>query len=269
MELMYEKTARYYDLIHAGLKEDIPFILTLAGQGKGPILELGCGTGRLLLPLAKAGHRVIGVDNAPAMLEKARERFAAESTTTAKRVTLIEADMTAFSLEEKVALTLIPYNTLMHLEPAAMQQTLKQVSGHMDDNGRLFIDIVNPLLAAHTPDDRLATLERVMTDPESGDLVVQMAVSWVDLQEQTLHITWLFDASPPDGGPVHRTVIQDSYHYLYPHEVELMLKSAGFRMTRLYGSYDGRPFTETSDRLLVLASKGQRDDLAADWRGFS
>jgi SAM-dependent methyltransferase len=72
---MYEQTAKYYDLVHAELKDDIPLVLTLAGQGKGPILELGCGTGRLLLPLARAGYEVIGLDNSPAMLAKAKARL--------------------------------------------------------------------------------------------------------------------------------------------------------------------------------------------------
>lgn len=266
---MYEQTAKYYDLVHASLKDDIPLVLTLAGQVRGSILELGCGTGRLLLPLARQGHRVIGLDNSPAMLAIARNRLAAEPKAIRDGVTLIESDMVEFDLGEQVGLAIIPYNTLLHLEPAAMQQTLKTIGRHMDDNGRLFIDVVNPMLAAQTPDDRLLTLERVMTDPETGETVVQMASSWVNLQQQRLHIIWLFDVNPPQGGAVHRTVVEADYHYIYPHEVELMLKAAGFRMSKTYGSYDGRPFDEESERLLVLASKGKQDDLALDWRGFS
>jgi hypothetical protein len=85
---------------------------------------------------------------------------------------------------------------------------------------------------------------------------------------QVLYITWLFDATPPEGGLIQRTVVEAAYHYLYAHELELMLKTAGFRMARIFGSYEGRPFDEDSERLLVLASKGKRDDLALDWRGF-
>lgn len=266
---MYEQTARFYDLIHAGLKEDIPLVLMLAGQGKGPVLELGCGTGRLLAPLARAGHRVVGLDNSPAMLAKAQERLAAESPDVQKRVRLVEADMTDFDLGAQVRLSIISYNTLLHLERNGMQRTLQAVGRHMDDNGRLFIDVVNPMLAAQTPDDRMLTLERIMTDPQTGETVVQMASSWVDLQLQVLHITWLFDVSPDKGGPVNRIIAEADYHFLYPHEIELMLKTAGFRVTRIYGGYDGRPFDEDSERLLVLASKGKRDDLALDWRGFA
>jgi SAM-dependent methyltransferase len=266
---MYEHIAKYYDLIHAELTEDLPLVLTLARQGPGPVLELGCGTGRLLLPLARAGHSVIGLDNSPEMLAKARERLTEEPPEVQNRVRLVEADMMGFDLGEPVQLTIIPYNTLLHLDRKAMEATLTAVGKHMDDNGRLFIDVVNPLLAAQTPDDRMLTLERVMVEPETGRKVVQMASSWVDLQMQILHITWLFDTSPAEGGPVERAVLEANYYYLYPHEVELMLKKAGFRMARTFGGYDGRPYDEDSDRLLVLASKGKRDDLALDWRGFA
>jgi SAM-dependent methyltransferase len=266
---LYEKIARYYDLIHAELTEDISLVLTLAGQTKGPILELGCGTGRLLLPLARAGHTVIGLDNSPEMLARARSRISAESQSVQKRVTLVEGDMTDFKLDTKVNLTIIPYNTLLHLEPAKMEQVFKAIGRHMDDNGRLFIDLVNPQLAAQTPDDHGLTLERVMVDPETGETIVQMASSWADQSRHILHITWLYDVSPLEGGAVHRTAVQAKYYYIYPHEIELLLKSAGFRLSGIYGSYQGEHFNEESERLLIMASKGKRDDTALDWRGFS
>ncbi len=266
---MYERIARFYDLVHAELVEDIPLVLMLAEQTRGPVLELGCGTGRLLQPLGRAGHRVIGLDNSPAMLDRARARLAADHLAVQERVTLIEGDMTDFSLDEKVGLAVIPYNTLLHLEPTKMEQVFHCIGRHMDDNGRLFIDLVNPQLAAQTPDDQGLTLERVMVDPETGETIVQMASSWADQSRHILHITWLYDVSPSQGGPIQRTVAEADYYYVYPHEIELLLKAAGFRLAGIYGSYDGRPFDEGSERLLVMASKGKRDDTAVDWRGFA
>lgn len=267
--MMYEKIARFYDLIHADLTDDIPLILSLAKQSKGPILELGCGTGRLLQPLVRAGHRVIGLDNSPAMLDRARARLAVEHSAVQERVRLVEGDMTDFSLDEKVGLAIIPYNTLLHFEPGKMEQVFKCVGRHMDDNGRLFIDLVNPQLAAQTPDDHALTLERVMVDPQTGEMIVQMSNSWADQNRHILHITWLYDVSPADGGPVQRTVAEAEYFYVYPHEVELLLRAAGFRLAGVYGGYDGRPFDEGSERLLMMASKGRRDDKVVDWRGFA
>jgi hypothetical protein len=177
--------------------------------------------------------------------------------------------MTDFTLDQKVALAIIPYNTLLYLEPAKMELVFRSIGRHMEDNGRLFIDLVNPQLAAQTPDDHALTLERVMVDPETGETIVQMASSWADQLSHILHITWLYDVSPTEGGPVQRTIAQADYHYIYPHEIELLLRAAGFRLAGIYGGYDGRPFDEQSERLLIMASKGKRDDTALDWRGFA
>lgn len=250
---MYEQIAPYYDLVHTDLTADIGFVLTLASRAAGPILELGCGSGRLLLPLARAGHAVTGLDNSPAMLARARQRLAAESEAVGERVRLIEADMTDFEIDGRYALIIIPYNTLMHLEPARMTAVFKQVRRHLQMGGRLFIDVINPLAAAQTPDDHLLTLERCLVDPDTGNLIVQMASSWPDPSAQVLHITWLYDTSPAAGGPVHRTVVQAQYHYLYPHELELLLEPAGLKLQALYGDYNQLPFGEESARLLALA----------------
>jgi SAM-dependent methyltransferase len=251
---VYEKIARYYDLIHAELTADIGFVLTLAARAAGPLLELGCGTGRLLLPLARAGYTVTGIDSSPAMLALARERLAGEAVAVQQRVTLFEADMTAFELPGRFALAIISYNTFMHLSPAQKTAALQHIHRHLLPGGRLFMDLINPLAAAQTPEDRLLTLERVLTEPGTTNLLLQMASSRVDLDQQVLHITWLYDTSPPAGGSVQRLVVQARYYYLYPHELELLLEESGYHLEALYGSYNQVPFSEESDRLLALAT---------------
>lgn len=253
---MYEQIASFYDLIHADLTADIPFVLSLVAETGGPVLELGCGTGRLLLPLTRAGYEVTGLDSSPAMLERARERLGQEGEVTQARVMLVEGDMTSFRLDGRYPLAIIPYNTLMHLRPAQAAAAFRQVAGHLTDNGRLFVDVANPLAVAQTPNDRLLTLERCLADPQTGNTLVLMASSWVDPGDQTLHLTWLYDTSPTAGGPIQRTVVQMDYHYFYPHELELMLGAAGLGLAGMYGDYEGRPFDEESERLLIVATKG-------------
>jgi SAM-dependent methyltransferase len=258
---MYRQIARYYDLVHQELRADIGFILTMAGQAAaapdaGPVLELGCGSGRLLLPLARAGRTVVGLDSEPAMLDQARRRLDAEPPQVRQRVTLVAGDMTDFDLPERFSLALAGYNTFMHLDWPAMQKSLSHIARHLQPAGRLVLDLANPTACAQTPDDRMLTLERVLLDPESGMQVLQLASSWVDLEAQTLHVTWIFDASPPEGGPVHRTVAQARYHYLYPHELELLLGAAGLRLEALYGGYTQVPFEEESERMIVVARPG-------------
>ena len=258
---MYDTIAHYYDVTHADLREDIPFVLGLAAEAGGAVLELGCGSGRLLLPLARAGVAVTGVDNSARMVARARARVAGEATAVQSLITLVEGDMAALTLPEtaRFALAIVPYNTLLHLTPERTAALLRGVKGVLGENGRLFIDLINPAAIANTPDDATLTLENCFTDPESGHTVLQLAANRLDEAEQTLHVTWIYDATPPGGGPIHRTITQGEYHYLYPHQLELLLQEAGFRLLTLAGDYDRSPYAEDSPRLLLLAGKsGQR-----------
>ncbi len=252
---MYDQIALYYDLTHASLTEDIPFVLALARQSGEAALELGCGSGRLLLPLARAGLPVTGLDSSPVMLARARDRLAQESEVVQNRVTLVEDDMTRFMLDGRFPLILIPYNTFMHLDNAQAVAALKQARRHLAVDGQLFIDQANPFIAADTPEDHLLSLENVLTDPATGDVIVHLAANRVDTAVQTLHITWLYDRSAAGGGPVHRTVAQATYHYRYPHQMELLLQEAGFPHLTFLGDYDWSPFHEQSPRLLLLGKQ--------------
>ncbi len=254
---MYAAIARYYDLTHATLTQDIPFVLQLAAQANGPVLELGCGSGRLLLPLLQAGYAVVGVDNSPEMLARARARLAQLPAAQRARARLVEADMRHLTLPEengRFALVLLPYNTAMHLSAADLGQTLRGIREHLAENGRFLIDVANPLAVAATPNDRLLTLENVLPDAETGQVVAQFASNWLDDAAQTLRITWLYDASPPAGGAVHRTIAQFTYHYLYPHQWQMALSEVGLRLRQMLGDYEGNPFTEESGRLLLLGT---------------
>lgn len=248
---MYNQIAHYYDLSHASLTADFDYLLTLAAQTQGELLELGCGTGRLLLPLAQAGYAITGVDSSSAMLAIARQKLAEEATAVQERVTLLESDMGTFGGNGRFSLALIPYNTLMHLTESQITAVLRHLRPRLQ--GTLFIDVANPFIVAQTPNDRFLTLEQLFTDPATGHTVAQQASNWLDEAEQQLQVTWLYDATPPQGGPIHRTIAQTTYHYYYPHQLEIALQDAGFRLLHLLGDYDQTPFDEDSERLLILA----------------
>jgi ubiquinone/menaquinone biosynthesis C-methylase UbiE len=261
---MYDQIAHYYDLTHADLTEDIDFILDLARQSNGPILELGCGSGRLLLPLARAEFTVTGVDNSMAMLARARAALQQEPQAVQNRVTLLQADMAQMELDNgRFALTIIPYNTFMHLDSAQKTAALKRVRRLMrgngrSGNGRLFIDLINPFAIADTPDDQDLVLENSFTDPQTGQFIQQLARNHLNEATQCLQITWVYDVSPtgeplPGDNPVQRTTVQTDYHYLFPHQIDLLLQETGFRLTDLSGDYDGSIFDEESERLLITA----------------
>lgn len=253
---IYRKIAPYYDRLHRALTADIDFLLTLAGKTGGPVLELGCGTGRLLVPLARAGYQVTGLDNAESMLVRARRRLEAEPSTVEERVQLIAADMKAFFLAHKAyQLAIVPYNTFLHVEPADAISVCRTIARHLAPGARFFLDLPNPHLLVQAPNDRLLTLEDTIRDAETGDLVVVQASHWLEEDSQRLHITWIYDISPESGGPVQRTVAEVSYHYYFLHQLELILQEANLFLEAVYGDYERTPFVEESERLLLVARK--------------
>ncbi len=252
---MYDQLARYYDLIHQNLTADIPYLLQLAAEAKGPLLELGCGSGRLLLPLARAGHTVTGLDNSAAMLERARQRLAAEAAVVQSRVQLVEGDMVSPSGTQPYGLVFAGHNTLMHLTPGQLAVALKNIRSTLKPGGRLFVDLSNPFTLAETADVPLLTVENVLHDETAGEVVMQLAAERLEAAAQRVQVTWIFDASPIEGGPVRRNIVEMDYYYHYPHELELMLVQAGLQLLSLQGDYDGTPFEEGSERMLVIAEK--------------
>jgi hypothetical protein len=164
--------------------------------------------------------------------------------------------MTCFEiagLERGFALAIISYNTFMHLNPQGMLDTLRQIAPYLHADGTLFIDPINPTRVDQTPNDGTLTLERKLVDPETGDVVLQMASNRIDAETQVLQITWIFDTVPAIGGALRRAIAEATYYYLFPHQLEMLLEEAGFRLESLAGDYDASPFGEESERLLLLA----------------
>ena len=257
---MYDEIVRYYDLIHDGLTADRDFILELAKECDGPVLELGCGSGRLLLPLAQAGYTAVGVDSSEEMLAQARQRFAVPNLGYQPR--LILGDMSTLELSQRFGLVVIPYNTFMHLSTPQMRATLRRVrewlggNGRLANGGRLFIDLINPLPFQNLADEETFTPETTLFDAENNREIVQSSRFHVDEAAQLLHVTWVFESGKTENKPLSSSTFLQSYHYLFPHQIEMMLKQAGLRLKKLLGDYDGSPFSEESERLLILATGG-------------
>lgn len=251
---MYETLARYYDQIHASLTVDLPFILKMAEEQGGPLLELGSGTGRLLIPLAEAGFQITGIDNSPEMLEIARRRLAKMPASVQQSVTLLEEDILSVSrdaIDQRFALTLLSYNTLLHFNDLEIGRLLRGLAGLMQPGGRMLIDIANPFLVAGATYTQVPLFEASFIDEMNNERVEQWSVSSLDENTQTLTVTWTFQAA---DGDTKTQVVEIAYHYHYPHQVDLLLQQAGFKLETIWGDYEEAPFDENSERLLMLAS---------------
>lgn len=248
----YSTLARYYDLENAAFTEDLDFWLALAEKQGGPILELGCGTGRVLLNLARRGYAVTGLDNSDEMLDRLRAKLAA--ATGRHLITppsIIQASLEDFELGQVFRLALLPYNTFMHLLTTEAQlDVLSRVRRHLAPGGVLSLDLPNPGEAFAAQEQGL-TLERTFAD---GDRTVQQFSSIsLNRAAQLAHITWNYDSTGPIGD-VQRAIVPLTLRYTFPAEMRLLLERAGFSLTAVYGDYGEAPFADGAPRMLVVAT---------------
>jgi len=247
----YDPFARYYDADFRDYHDDLPLYQQLARRADGPLLELMCGTGRLLLPLAEAGYTLTGVDISPAMLAIARSRLSAAEL--GDRVTLLEGDVRDVSLPTgSFALAFIAVNSFMHLESLRDQLAcLSNIRRSLARRGLLIIDLFNPNPHELLREDNLLIFDR---DYILDGCHVQKFVAFEsDLASQLSHVTYIYDETNREGLLTRRTM-QFNLRWLYRFELEHLLARAGFTLRNLYGSYDLDTYGSESPRMIAVAS---------------
>lgn len=257
---VYDPIARYYDLDHAGFDDDLDFYGEFAKTVDGPVLDIGVGSGRVAVPLARAGRSVTGVDASAAMLALARAR--AEAAGVAERVTLVQAEVASAALAETFGLAYFALNTFSHLLSRPEQlAALVTVRRHLLPNGRLLIDQWNPH-ASTAPDSSGQWVFGYRRQGLDGRWVTQSVASSADQAEQVLHTTILYDEEEVVrravrgarmGAAVRRTTVTMQLRYFYRYEVEWLLLAAGYELEAVFGSYDLRSYSADAPRLIWLA----------------
>ena len=250
---LFASYARFYDLDYAGFDADQAMIQQFAARCGSPILELGCGTGRLLVPLAKQDYRLTGVDASGAMLDLARQKLNAEGL--AERVTLVEQDLRCLDLKDRFHFAFAAINSFLHLATRADQEeVLKRIHRHLVPGGLVLLDLFNPDPGRLLDARGQVVLEKVMEDPETGHRLMKFYADRADLAQQTVHVTIFVDEMDGEGH-VQRTLFPYSLLYLHRSELELLLRQSGFETEALYGSYELDEFGGNSDKLIVVARR--------------
>jgi SAM-dependent methyltransferase len=246
--------AEYYDLLYGNLEEDLSMWQALTEEVDGRLLEIGCGTGRLLLPLAMAGHTLTGIDISAIALSAAEAKVRAAGLT--GQVRLVQADMRRLSLPSRdFALAFIPLNTLMHCHSLADQlATLQTIQAHLQPAGRLIIDLFYPDPAWLAEADGRLYFEAETTDELTGRTVQWYWRHDIDLAQQMRHMVYILDEIDEEG-IVRRVQIPFSLRFIYRFEMELLLRASGFSLETVYGSYELEPFNSNSPRMIFVARK--------------
>lgn len=247
----FDLYARLYDLDYAGFDDDLFMYQQFAARCGAPILELGCGTGRLLLALAGDGSEVTGIDVSAPMLELARRKVIAQGLE--GRVTLLRQDMRQLELDGRFNLAFAAINSFMHMETAGDQlAALVRIREHLNRGGLLVLDLFNPDLGRLVDAQGQVVLDKVMTDPETGNQLIKFRAQTADLGQQMLHMALIVD-DVDAGGSLRRHLFSFSMRYLFRGELELLLQQAGFEVEALYGSYDLDEFSGDSDKMIAVA----------------
>lgn len=246
----YAPIAHLYEAEHGGWDDDLELYGILARRTGGPVLELGCGTGRVIIPLAGAGFEVHGIDLSDALLAiahgKARDQGAA--------VTLERGDMRRLVVKRPYGLVLCALDTFLHLGNTDDHvDTAEAAFNALRPGGILAIDVFHPTL------DRLAALDGVLrvqsTFKGSGKSTVTHLVSWdIDPATQVIDTLHYYDSAGADGSlQRHSSALR--LRYVHRYEMELVLRAAGFRQIELYGSARLEPFHADSARMVFVATK--------------
>jgi SAM-dependent methyltransferase len=239
-----------YDLILKDIPYGLDFYTSLARQAKGPVLDIACGTGRILLPCLEAGVDIEGLDLYEPMLDTLRAKAAALDLSP----TLHQTDMCRFSLPRHFALAMIPFNAFIHNMTQEDQiACLKCCRNHLLPGGSLVFDTFFPSLEIVGAPQNTRVLEGEVPHPDTG-LPMRMydtrTFDRVAQQQHSINEIELLDAN----GNTTRTIRSEIRScYIYKNEMQLLLRAAGFRRFEIYGDFDRRPLARETDAMIVEA----------------
>lgn len=237
-------------------RRDVAFYVEEALGASGPVLELGCGTGRILLPTARAGSVIVGLDRSERMLQRCREKISAEPEAVRRRISLKRGDIRSFELAERFALITAPFRVVQHLTSTDDQlHFLGAVGRHLAPGGRLVFDVFNPRFEALVAVDGVEREDTpVQSLPDGRSMRRASRVRRVRWLDQTSEVELIYYVTAPDGTQQRYVQAFDMRWYLRA-ELEHLLARAGFRTTVVYGDFDRTPTVDGCPELIVCAER--------------
>ncbi len=243
----YDPLADLYDLEYSH-DYDVPFWLALAEREGGPIVEWGAGTGRLAIPLAKAGFDVTGVELSERMVEEGRKK--------SHEVEWVHGDMRSVKLGRRYRLAVCAFNSfLCLLSVDGALAFLRNAREHLEPGGLLGIEV-----SAFSPEELVdppggPELRHDFTRELSGGWLDRFSVSRYDAATQLMEMRLFYERYDGSGMLENRRAHDLTIRITNRDELDLMLRMAGFEVEAVYGGFEGEPFDSASDHLVVLARK--------------
>lgn len=240
-----------YDLLFDSLDFDVPYWVETARTAGGPVLEIACGSGRVLLPVRKAGIDIEGLDSSPAMIGRLKDKAGAAGLGLRAEV----ADMRDFAMGRRYSRIFCAFNGFAHCETTEDQLgCLRSSARHLEPAGALVLHMSYPGPAYWSEPEGSAVLEHEASlagggklqlwDNRRKDIVRQRQDSEVEI--------WELDAAERPKA-VHK--FTTAQRWVYRYELELLFASAGFARWEILGGFDGRPLRAPDDQMIAWAFK--------------
>ena len=247
-----------YDIVTPGsFRGDAEWYRAKARECGGPVLELGAGTGRITLQIAQDGVPVHALDSDLAMVDALRRKLAMQPAQVRDRVVVLSGDMRTFDVRERFPVVIAPFRAFLHNRTEEDQLAcLNRVREHLAPSGRFAFNVFHPSLeymAQHA--GALAGVWRLVgtfARPDGG-CVVRSEANRYDTVRQVVHSHHRYDEYGPDGTLTRTSLHRLELAYLYPRDVRRLLTEAGFRSIRIDGGFEGRPFENDTDELVIEA----------------
>lgn len=249
MSELFYSDARLYDRLFPGGESAVDFYRAEADRQGGSVLELGCGTGHKLIPIASDGHPCTGLERSSDMLAAARRKGDERGV----EVEWIQGDMREFDLGRTFDLVFVAANSLLHLlEAEDVVGCFQSVRRHLAPGARFVFDVFNPSVRMLAQADGVRRTREALSfvDPDRGTVKVEVAETY-DAAAQVTRGTWHLSTDLEPDFFVAPLVVRS----IFPQELPLLLTLGGLRLVDRFGDWSGRPFTgDAAIQLCVCAS---------------
>jgi SAM-dependent methyltransferase len=230
-----------------------------AMESGGPVLELGAGTGRITIPIAEDGLSIYALDSDEGMRKALQLKVDMLPEDVRKRIVIVDDDMRSFRLNQKFGLIVAPFRAFLHnLTPEDQKACLQSVYEHLRPGGRFAFNVFHPSLQYMSQNaGALAGVWRWAGEYtlEDGSLLIRSEAGHYDTVRQRVRSLHRYEQYGVDGDLKRTFLHRLELAYLYPADIRRLLEESGFGKVEIAGGFDGRPFKNDMDELVIEAER--------------
>ncbi len=251
---VYGDYSEFYDIYVGDFLDDLPFYMKFASKTKTRVLEIGAGSGRLTLPMARNGVRVVAVDISSSMLSLLNARLNDEPLEVRDRVSVVQADACELDLGEKFELVIVPYYTFNYfLTEVDQKRALERIRAHMADSGHVLLDVFIPWkrLAYCSPEPML---RGDVLNPRNGNRIRSWNAFSLDKEKQMEYQKKRFEITAPNETVTNKEFMIQR-RYTLPDQLEKLFVDNGFAIEGVYGGYRSEAPQADSEQMMYVIQK--------------